>query len=155
MEPLWQWIEGMRVAALVGQSPLLSGALSAVHLIGFTLITGGALVANLRSVGVLLADRPVHEIVRPAARGVTVGLAISVITGFLLFAPRAAEASANGIFQAKMLLLALAVVFHATLQRAAIGRSLTPTSLRAIGVTGLLLWGGVALAGSAFILLEG
>lgn len=153
MDALWQWIEATAVAARVRESAPLTAILSAVHLLGFTLVTGGALVANLRLLGLLLRDHPALDIVRPAARGVTVGLMISVSTGFLLFAPRAADASANAIFQLKMLFLAVAVVFHLTLQRTAVNGP--ARWLRALGGVGLVLWIGVAMAGAAFILLEG
>jgi len=63
----------------------LTGALSSVHVIGFTLVTGGALVANLNLLGVLFPGRPPIEVTRPASRGIAAGLAISALTGLLLF----------------------------------------------------------------------
>ena len=155
MADVFTWMQATEVARTVRESLLLTGALSAVHLLGFTLVTGGALVANLRLLGVLLADQPVLAVTRPAGRGVAVGLAISLATGLLLFAPRAPEASVNGIFQMKMLLLGMATVFHFTIHRSATTRAyVAPATLRTIGATGLLLWTGVALAACAFILLE-
>ena len=155
MEALFAWLQTTAVAIAVGDSPLLTGSLSAVHLLGFTLATGGALMANLRLMGVLLPDRPVVDIVRPTSRGVAVGLTISIATGLLLFAPRAIAASDNRIFQIKMLLLASAAAFHFTVVRAASRRPLAGRGvLRAVGGAGFLLWTGLALAGCAFILLE-
>jgi hypothetical protein len=155
MDGFFGWVQDTGVATAVGESLLLTGALSAIHLIGFTLVTGGALVANLRMLGVLFAERPAVEVTRPAGRGVAVGLAISVATGLLLFAPRARDASVNSTFQVKMLLLALATVFHFTVHRRASRRPASPPGLlRTVGAISLLLWTGVALAGCAYILLE-
>jgi hypothetical protein len=149
------WLEGTGVATTVRDSLMLTGALSAVHLVGFTLVTGGALVANLNLLGLLFRGRPPIEVTRPATRGIAVGLAISALTGVLLFGPRATVASANSIFQMKMALLAAAVAFHLTVhQRVARKQAGADAVRRVTGAVGLLLWLGLALAGCAFILLE-
>ena len=166
MTSFFAWLEGTPLALTVRDSLMLTGSLSAVHLIGFTLTTGGALVANLNLLGVLFPDRPPIEVTRPASRGMAVGLAISALTGVLLFGPRATVASVNWIFQLKMALLATAVLFHVFVHRR-VARSpghnhITGQSTRywstsvrrATAVVGLLLWAGLALAGCAFILLE-
>lgn len=155
MSSFLEWIQATGLAATVRDSLLLTGALSAVHLLGFTLVTGGALVSNLRLVGALFPQHAVVEVSGPATRGIAVGLALSVVTGLLLFAPRAVAASANSTFQLKMLLLVGAATFHVTLhRRVAQLPSSTPRLLRVIGGVGLALWFGLALAGCAFILLE-
>lgn len=154
MAAFFPWLEMTGVATAVRESLLLTGALSAVHLLGFTLATGGAFVANLRLMGVLFPDRPAWEVARAASRGIALGLAISIATGLLLFAPRATAASANRTFQVKMLLLAIAAAFHFTIHRAVTRRSSSSATHRVVGAAGFLLWTGVALAGCAFILLE-
>lgn len=154
MNGFFVWLEATRVAMTVRDSLMLTGALSAVHLVGFTLTTGGALVANLNLLGVLFHDRPPIEVTRPASRGIALGLAISALTGALLFAPRATVASVNGIFQVKMLLLVGAVLFHALVHQRVARSSVSASARRGAGAVGLLLWTGLALAGCAFILLE-
>jgi hypothetical protein len=155
MASFFAWLEGTPVALMVRDSLLLTGALSAVHLVGFTLTTGGALVANLNLLGVLFRERAPFDVTRPATRGIAIGLVISALTGALLFAPRASVASVNWIFQAKMALLVTAVAFHFTVHQHVARRDVGAGSLRAVtAVAGLLLWTGLALAGCAFILLE-
>lgn len=155
MSSLLEWAQATGVAATVRDSLVLTAALSAVHLLGFTLVTGGALVSNLRLVGALFPRYPVVEVSRPASRGIAVGLALSITTGLLLFAPRAIAASSNSTFQLKMLLLLGAAAFHVTLHRGVARRpGTTPRLQRLIGGVGLALWLGLALAGCAFILLE-
>jgi hypothetical protein len=151
----FEWIEASRVANAIRNSLMLTATLSATHLLGFTLVTGGALLANLRCAGVLLARQPLHEIMRPASRGIAAGLAISVVTGALSFSTRATAASENSIFQLKMTLLLAAVVLHFGVQRR-LGKAggTEGGAVRAAGVLGLGLWLGLALAGCAFILLE-
>jgi len=160
------WLESTRVALAVRDTLLLNAGLSGVHLIGFALTTGGALVANLNLLGVLFPGRPPIEVTRPASRGIALGLLISGATGVFLFAPRATAASVNGIFQLKMALLVTAVLFHVFVHRR-VARATrhdhlsgpsavawSQTTQRATAIVGLLLWTGLALSGCAFILLE-
>jgi hypothetical protein len=154
MAGFFVWLEGTRMALTVRDSLMLTGALSAVHLVGFTLTTGGALVANLNLLGVLFPERPPIEVSRPATRGIALGLAISALTGLLLFAPRATAASVNGIFQTKMAILLAAVLFHAFVHQRVAGGTVSASARRGTGAVGLLLWTGLALAGCAYILLE-
>jgi hypothetical protein len=126
-----------------------------VHALAFTLVTGSALAANLRAVGVLLARTALRDVIVPANRAILMGLAISVVTGGLLFSARAAEAAANGWFQLKMLLLIIAAAFQFTIWRGAASESpLAHARVVASGAAGLLLWLGLAVAACAFILLE-
>jgi hypothetical protein len=147
------WLEQTRVADAIRESLALTAGLSAVHLLGFTLVTGGALVSNLRMLGALLARYPVEVVTRPAARGIAAGLAISITTGGLLFTTRANAAWENNTFRVKMLLLVTASLFHLFVHRPA-SRSASPGVRALTGAVGLSLWMGLALAGCAFILLE-
>lgn len=154
MASFFAWLETTRVAFAVRDSLLLTGALSAVHLVGFTLTTGGALVANLSLLGALFRDRSPLDVTRPTNRGIAVGLSISLLTGALLFAPRASVASVNETFQLKMLLLAAAAAFHGVAHQRAARHAASQLMRRATALVGLVLWIGLALAGCAFILLE-
>jgi hypothetical protein len=148
MGDLFSWIESTNLARTVASSAGLTASLSAIHLIGFTLVTSGALVANLRALGALFTARPIADVVRPANSAILTGLAISASTGGLLFAARATEVSSNGIFQMKMLLLVAAAAWHFAIYRRPVGYA------PAAGALGLSLWLGLAVTACAFILLE-
>src|SRR6185295_9763705 len=148
MSAIVEWIGGTNVARTVAASAQITAWLSAVHVVGFAVVTGSALVANLRGLDVLLPASTLGDVLRPAKRAILLGLAISVATGAPLFAARAAEVAANGTFQLKMSLLAAAVVVQFTPLR----ERESATSLVA-GVR-LVLWLGLALTACAFILLE-
>ena len=148
-------IEASGIASTISQSVPLSGILSGLHLVGLTLLVGSVLVSTLRLLGVVLPHEPVAEVTRAARRGIVLGLAISVASGLLLLSPRISRASANYIFQLKMLLLCAAAAFHFAIYRnAARGTDRPGLSPRAAGALGLLLWSAVVLAGVAFILIE-
>ena len=155
LAPLVDWIQATRVATTIGGSTSLTGVLSAIHLLGMTLIVGGALVSSLRMLGIILTDRPMSDVTPAPVRGMLVGLTISVASGLLLFSPRASTAVENSFFQVKMLLLCAAVAFHFAVYRGVSRRSDgNPSTVKLTGGLGLILWFGVAAAGCAFILLE-
>jgi hypothetical protein len=154
MSTFFMWIEGTSIAIAVARSSAVTASLSAVHLLGFTLTMGAALVANLRLLGALFRERRAVEITRPAKRAILVGLCVSGVTGALLFSARAADIAANDAFQWKMLLLIGAAVFHFAVHREAVLDSIGTARARAAGAAGLSLWIGLASAACAFILLE-
>ena len=154
MDTQFAWIESTSIATAVASSSTLTASLSAIHVIGFTLVTGGALVAHLRSLGAVLTRRPSVDVVEPANRVILVGLAISLATGALLFAARATAVGTNGTFQLKMLLLISAALFHFTLLRRMTAHPLAVPAARAAGAIGLSLWLALAVTACAFILLE-
>jgi hypothetical protein len=148
-------LQHSRTAETITNSLYLTAGLSGVHLLGFTLLMGSALVANLRLVGIVLPNLPVSEVTGPTRRAIAIGLTISVTTGLLLFSTRATTAVENGIFQLKMILLLSASAFHfAVLPRFGVRDSGSSGARRITAAVSLLLWVAVALAGCAFILLE-
>jgi hypothetical protein len=83
------------------------------------------------------------------------GLTVSVLSGLLLLAPRISAALDNGFFQFKMMSLMAAVAFHVGIFRRVLRRvDASRPLLRFTGAVALVLWFAVAVAGSAFILLE-
>jgi hypothetical protein len=119
------------------------------------LVVGGAVVSSLRLLGVILRRQPLRDTVVATDRGMAAGLALSVVTGILLFSPRATEIVENELFQLKMSVLVAAAVFHLAV-RLPITRRPSPGSvpLKIVGGAGLILWVGLAVAACAFILLE-
>jgi hypothetical protein len=155
MDTTFAWMETTSIARYVAESAMFTASLSAIHLLGFTLVTGGALVANLRLLGVIFPQQPVNDVTRPASRAILLGLAISLVTGALLFLGRATAVSANGAFQIKILLLVAATIFHFTAHGSVATRaSVGAQRARTTGAIGLSLWVGLAVAACAFILLE-
>ena len=155
MDSLFAWIETTAVARATANSLALTAALSAIHLLGFTLVMGSAVLANLKRLGALLPTCSVAEVLRPANRAILVGLAISAATGALLFAARATAVSANGMFQLKMLLLVTAAAFHFVVGRNDRAQDSVASPHTRVGAAlSLALWFALAVTACAFILLE-
>jgi hypothetical protein len=148
-------LQSSALANTVAQSQMLSAGLSALHLVGFTIVMGCGVVSSLRLLGALFGDQPAADVIYPASRALGIGLFINVTTGFLMFMPRAQNAVASPFFRAKLALIVAAALMHLVLQRRlATSVSWPRAVVRASGALGLILWIGVALAASAFILLE-
>jgi hypothetical protein len=146
-------LEASALADAVRTSLLLTAGLSAVHVVGFMLVMSGALLANLRLVGALFADRPIAEIVTPAHKAILAGVVINVVTGGMMFSERATAAASSRIFQTKMALFVVALLVQFVLLRAT-GSGPRRASGRAAGVAGLCAWTSLALTACAYILLE-
>jgi hypothetical protein len=155
LTPMLEWLQSTTLAAAVGDSLQFAAVLSSAHLVGLTLVVGGALVSGLRMVGLLLPDGPVTAVAGAARRGIVVGLLISVSSGVLLLAPRALWAFESSFFRIKMLWLLAAVALHVVLaillRRPVEG---TPLSVRVLGGLQVVAWFGVAVNGCLYILLE-
>src|SRR6187551_3324829 len=99
MTSLFAWLEATGIANAIAGSTIWTGSLSAAHVVGFTLVMGGALVANLQSLGVLFPQGRAIDLEPSANRIIVGGVAISLLTGVLLFSVRATELAANGTFR--------------------------------------------------------
>jgi hypothetical protein len=149
------WLESTSLARTVGESVLLTAGLSAAHLIGFTLVMSAGWIWNLRASGVLLSRRPLEAIARPAVRVLAIGLTISVLTGMMLFSPRASYTAPSGVFQFKMALFVGAASYQFALSYFALRRpGIGAPLLRVSGAVGLLLWMSLAIVACWFILFE-
>jgi len=157
LAPMLDALQRSSFAQTIAQSQILTASLSALHVLGFAMVTSGALLLGLRALGRIFADRPVADVVRPAARLLAVGACMNILTGALLFSPRAASAVHNGFFQTKMLLLVSAAIVQIVVMRN-LGRqshrhdSRFPSALG--GALSAVLWLAVGAAGAAFILIE-
>lgn len=149
------WVQTTPIATTIGGSTLLTGFISAIHLLGLTLLVGGALVSSLRMLGITLTDRPMSDVTPGPGVGMIIGLVISGVSGLLLFLPRAVAAAENSFFQVKMTLLCAAALFHFGVYRGISRRTdATASVVKFTGGVGLILWFGIAVAGCAFILFE-
>jgi hypothetical protein len=155
LEPVFARLESTHLAHTIGESLMLTAWLSAIHMLGFMLVMGGAFLADLRLLGVALRGRPAAEVAVPAGRVIIAGLVVSLVTGVLLLSPKGTSVLENGFFQLKMLFLVGAGLFHFVVLRQAVRREGVGTAwLRGAGAAGLALWLGLAFAACAFVLLE-
>lgn len=152
--PAWlAWLETTRLAEVMRREPLLFPLVEVVHILGFVLLVGAAVMFDLRLLG-LSRRLPVVELARhllPWARG---GLAVVVPSGVLLFLPQALHLGTSPVFGLKLTLLVLALLnallFHRRVFRSVQAwntEAVAPPAARAAAVVSLVLWTGVITCG--------
>ncbi|MGH8504092.1 MAG: hypothetical protein ACREVE_16860 [Gammaproteobacteria bacterium] len=123
---------------------------NAAHILGFALLVGAIVPLDLRRLG-LWRSVPLATLSRVLTPVAVVGLLIAASAGSLLFITRAVEYAASGLFQAKMLLVGLAVANALVFRRKGVRRgaagSYRGTAYYATALVSLLCWPAALLLG--------
>jgi hypothetical protein len=150
--PAWAAaLEAAPFAEYVRQSIWLYPALNTAHLAGLILVVGGLALLDLRLLGFARA-LPVAALSRVLTRAAIAGLVVQATTGFLLFAADAAALAVSAIFQAKLVLIAIALanalLFRLLWTRALPAWDTAPPPLgRAQAALSIAAWLSVGAAG--------
>jgi hypothetical protein len=129
-------------------------ALLTAHVIGMCLFAGLVIMMDLRLVGLAYRETPVSQIQRRLFPWQMVGMALSAITGGLLFYGQPLRYYGKVFFWIKVLFMILAgvnaIAFHFTTHPSVAkwdsDRAL-PTGARLAGAFSLALWAGVVMTG--------
>jgi uncharacterized protein DUF6644 len=147
------WLENTAPAVSLRESTWAYPMVETLHIIGFTVLVGGAAMFDLRLLG-LGRRLKVTDLARHLLRWSRMSLLVVVPSGLLLFITQAVEMAASPVFRLKLSLLALAalnaLVFQVwTLKGVAAWDELvaTPTRAKAAAVFSLALWTGVITCG--------
>ena len=132
-------------------SPALYPAVEILHIIGFVVLVGSIVALDLRLLGLgrAIPIRPMANLLLPLSR---VGFLLATSMGFLLFSADASHVVRNPAFQAKALLIALALITVAAAhagpwRRVALWGNEVPGSAKVAALASLVLWLGVVCAG--------
>jgi hypothetical protein len=147
------WLETTRFAAAMREWLWLYPVVEILHLLGLALVVGGAVLFDLRLLGVSrhLRVSGLAGHLLPWARR---GLLLAAPTGLAMFAAHATEMAANPAFRLKLLLLAVAGgnawLFHRGVARG-VGdwdrERPAPAAARAAALVSLAAWAGVVACG--------
>jgi hypothetical protein len=152
--PAWLvWIETTGFASAMREWLWLYPIIEVLHILGFTMLVGGAALFDLRLLGIsrFISVAALATHLLPWARR---SLLVIVPTGAMMFAAHATEMAANPAFQLKLLLLFVAglnaAVFHAGIFRTVAVWDLQaaiPAAAKVSAVLSLCLWTGVITCG--------
>jgi hypothetical protein len=123
-----------------------------VHLLALGVLGGTVLIVNLRLLGIRFRNEPVSNLARELQPWMTRSLVIMLVSGFFLFSSEAEKLYGNWAFRAKMVSLALAILFTFTFHRKVTlseEKQMSPTWSKVAALISLVLWAGVGLAGRA------
>lgn len=152
LQPFATWLGQSWLGQWMGQSTARIGWLLTLHLVGITLLLGGVILASLHLFGLFLPTVPtprVRQTLLPVMLG---GLLLALVTGTLTFIGGEDGYFVSEWFRTKMELLAVALIFQATVFWWSMGveRSRRPAIVGVLtGLVALGLWFGVAFSGRA------
>jgi len=118
-----------------------------LHFMGFALSIGTIAIVDFRLLGVGMRRQTAAELAGDMAPWTLSGIAVMLITGFLMFSADAVRYHVNPSFQLKMIALATALLYHFTVHRRAAGLSDSPWAAKVAGGLSLLLWTTVVACG--------
>lgn len=153
MQQWLRWLEASALASRLRGDAWLYPAVETIHIIGFAILVGAAVVFDLRLLGLSPAIR-VSDLARHVLPWARRSLFLLVLpSGLLLFATQAEALAASRVFQLKLLLIALAgmntFVFHGRTARtlAEWDQADPPLAAKVAGALSLVLWVGVVTCG--------
>jgi hypothetical protein len=146
---VFQAIENNAIGAAIRNSTWLFPVVESIHLLGLALLGGAVLMVDMRLLGLGLRAQPISQLSRDARPWLILGLLVSLPTGFLLFMSEAVKCYYHGAFWAKMIFLALALLFTFTIKRrvALAEAPMGWVASRLIALVSITLWTGVGLGG--------
>ena len=152
LQPFVNWLGTSALGVWLGQSPTRVAALFVVHLTGLTLLLGGTIVISLGLAGFAFRSGSSAQLAREIAPWRMTGLALTVVSGFLIFAGGALTYFEGQWFRRKMTLLLIAVIFNFSWFRIVTNApdgQFGPWTQRVTAGLALLLWFGVGVSGRA------
>jgi len=118
-----------------------------LHFIGFAMSIGTVAIVDYRLLGFGKGQGETAELAAGLRRWTGAGIAIMLITGFLMFSTDAVGYHNNPAFQFKMVCLTVALLFHFTLHSRAVRPDAPPAFAKFAAATSLLLWCAVVAGG--------
>ena len=154
LRTVFEWLEAMPMSTALRESIFGYPILLTSHVVSMCVIAGLLVMMDLRLTGVGNLHTPVSHIQNRLFKWQMLGLAMSVISGGLLFYGQPMRFYGNFWFWMKNLLLLLALAnamyFHRTIYRSVDqwdNDPVPPVPARVAGALGLVLWAAVIVTG--------
>jgi hypothetical protein len=149
--PIFLALQESALGHLMRSSPSLYPAVEILHILGFVVLVGSILALDVRLLGLgrAIPIQPMAQLLLPLSR---FGFLLAIVMGFLLFSADASHVVRNPAFQAKLLLIAVAlvnvVIAHAgPWRQIALWEGEASGGAKATALLSLLLWLGAVCAG--------
>jgi hypothetical protein len=149
--PIFLALQESALGHLMRSSPSLYPAVEILHILGFIVLVGSILALDVRLLGLgrAIPIKPMAQLLLPLSR---FGFLLAIVMGFLLFSADAAHVVRNPAFQAKLLLIAAAlvnvVIAHAgPWRRVALWGGEASGGAKVTALLSLLIWLGAVCAG--------
>jgi hypothetical protein len=147
---LFEWLEQIPWIVTITNSAVLISLVWLVHYLGFFLLVGTTAVVDLRVLGAAARNQklaPLAGVLFPFA---WTGLGLVIASGFVMFAGQATTFYPTAVFQIKMGMVLLALVFGVIVQRKSPvwdRAPSVPVAAKWLAFASLVLWIATILAG--------
>jgi len=152
-ETLLGWLESSSFALFFRQSAWLYPAVEIVHIGGFAILVGAAVLYDLRLLG-FSRSLSVRDVTRHLTVWARLSLLAVIPSGLILFIVDASSLASNSAFQIKLLLILAAGINAALFHRYTLKSvdswnqdTTPPPAARIAGITSILLWFSVIACG--------
>jgi hypothetical protein len=150
----FEWLEAFPTSAAIRESLNGYPILLTSHVVGMCLFLGLVIMMDLRLANLGFRDTRFSELQKRLFPWQMVGLAVTSVTGLLLFYGQPTRYYGKALFWTKLVLMAFAGVnamyFHLTTYRS-VGKwdaeRIFPQGAKIAGVLSLVLWAGVVIFG--------
>jgi hypothetical protein len=142
-----RWLVNSPWSHLINRYEWAFPAIQSVHFIGFAVSIGTIAMVDLRLLGFGMRRQAPAELAADLDRWTLLGIAMMLVTGFLMFSTDAVTYHNNPSFQFKMTCFMVALIFHFTIHRRAVRPGAGPVGAKLTAATSLLLWTAVLAAG--------
>lgn len=144
----FEWMSNLAFSKELGASAWAFALIQALHLVALAVFAGAVLIVDLRLMGRALIERPLRQVARDANPWLVWGFVALTVTGIPQLMQNAMREYYSPLFWIKMVFLALALIFTATLRRKATQQDQVGSVggwTKAVGLISVLLWAGVAI----------
>ena len=136
----------------------LYSSVSVIHYFTLFFFIGTIILVDLRILGLAGRGQTISLLADQLLPWTWIGFTLAMISGFLLFTTDAGDYAPDHVFQAKMLVILLALIFTVIVhrgQRKWNQLPAIPLGVKVIAALSLLLWLGAILAGVDIAALSG
>jgi hypothetical protein len=149
--PFFRWCDKTWLCNAIKGTTWVFPLTETIHILALVVLLGSILLLDFRLLGIGARHWTPWRIANELRNFVRWGLAIILITGWLLFMAEPMKAYDNMAFLPKMAFLLAAITFHFTIFRRAssIDKVYTPLLAKCAALVSLFLWFGIGVMGRA------
>lgn len=155
---MWESLEQVGWVKVLGTTGWLYSSVSVIHYFTLFFFIGTIVLVDLRILGLAGRGQTISLLADQLLPWTWIGFTLAMISGFLLFTTDAGDYAPDHVFQAKMLVILVALIFTVIVhrgQRRWNQLAEIPLGVKVIAALSLLLWLGAILAGVDIAALSG
>jgi hypothetical protein len=153
-----EWLERWPGIAYIGSTAWAYSSVSVVHYFTLLVLVGTSIVVDLRVMGLAATRKPVVQFAEQIYPWMWGAFWLAMLSGFLEFATDAGDFLPDKVFEIKMFVIALAVIFVIIVQRniPKWGQQPSiPAAGKVLAFLSIVFWLGAILAGVEIAAISG